>query len=210
VLPVEKIIKHAKNSGIETIVDAAHSFAQMPLDIQKLNCDYLAAPGHKWLGSIFGTGFLFIKKQHISKTYPLLSAFEIQKNDIRKFETLGTRPFANEVAFLQALNVHKAIGQQLIQQRLQYLTKYWHERATAIKGVESYTEISQSCNALATIQLKNISAESIEKELLKNYNIHVGVVKHGAIEGIRVSPHIYTSLDELDKLIKSVKAISHS
>lgn len=208
-LPAEKIIEHAHKLGIETIVDAAHSFAQMPLDIQKLKCDYLAAPGHKWLGSIFGTGFLFMKKQHISKTYPLLSAFQQQKNDIRKFETLGTRPFANEVAFLKALRIHSAIGQKLIQERLQYLTQYWLKKAAAINNIKSYTEFN-NCTALATIQLKNISAEIFEKKLLENYNIHVGVVKHETIEGVRISPHIYTSLDELDKLIESLKVISHS
>lgn len=206
ILPAEKIIQHANNLGIETIVDAAHSFAQMPLNIQKLNCDYLAAPGHKWLGSIFGTGFLFIKKQHISKTYPLLSAFESQKNDIRKFETLGTRPFANEVAFLEALHIHKAIGQKLIQQRLQFLTKYWLEKINKINGINSYTEI-KNCNALAAIHIENISAAAVEKKLLKNHNIHVGIVKHENVNGIRISPHIYTGTEDLDKLIEALKAI---
>lgn len=206
-LPIKQIITLTKLYGAEIIVDAAHAFGQMPLNIEALNCDYWAAPGHKWLCGPTGTGILFIKKQHIEKIFPLLSAFPSQKNDIRKFETLGVRNFAQEASLITALNLHEAIGISLIQKRLLYLKNYWLNKIKENKNIDSYTSENHQ-NAIGTVYFKNKSAKAIEHALINQYKIHTTTAIHEQIIGLRISPHIYTSLNELDLLIDALKKIA--
>jgi selenocysteine lyase/cysteine desulfurase len=93
ILPVKKIAKEAHTRGIEVIVDGAHTFAHLDYTVPDLDADYYATSLHKWLFAPIGTGMLYVKKEKIGNIYPLFAASEDQKDNIRKLEHLGTRPF---------------------------------------------------------------------------------------------------------------------
>lgn len=90
----EKIAAEAHKRGIEVVVDRAHSFAHFDFKIPDLDADYFAASLHKWLYAPIGTGLLYVRKEKIKTIYPMFATSENPlKDDIRKFEALGTRPF---------------------------------------------------------------------------------------------------------------------
>ena len=76
-------------SGLEVIVDGAHSFGLLDFAIPDLECDYFGTSLHKFLSAPIGSGMLWIKKEKISKVWPLVCNDKPQSPDIRKFETLG-------------------------------------------------------------------------------------------------------------------------
>jgi selenocysteine lyase/cysteine desulfurase len=120
----------------------------------------------------------------------------------------GIRSAASEAATSAALDFHEEIGREQILSRLKYLKNYWYERAVGITGVEFYTTRNndKSCG-LASIGFETVSPKDIAEKLLSDYRILVGVVECGSLSGIRVSPHIYTRIDELDKLLLGLNKI---
>ena len=121
VLPAKMITDKAHEKGIEVILDAAHSFAHFEFSLKELNVDYAGTSLHKWLGAPFGTGMLFIKKDKISKIWPLFPNEKPESDDIRKYESLGTRSFPAEMAIGKALSFHHTIGSERKQKRLKVI-----------------------------------------------------------------------------------------
>ena len=206
ILPVQKIANYAKSKGCEVIVDGAHSFAQLNFKINELNCDYFASSLHKWLCAPFGTGILYVKQKNIAKVWSLTASYESQVDDIRKFEVLGTRSFSAEMAIEEAINFHSLIGTALKEERLRYLKNYWLEKVKHFQKVKTYTSLkAQYSCAIATIGIEGIDASVIEQQLLEKYKIHCTIVKHEQVSGIRITPHVYTSLSELDISVNAIK-----
>lgn len=210
ILPAGMIANEAKKRGIEVLADIAHSFAHIDFKIPDINCDYAGASLHKWLCAPFGSGLLYVKKDKIKNIWPLLSAPDsIKENDIRKFEALGTRSFASEMAIGTAVDFHNIIGSKRKEERLRFLTNYWIEKITKNPRVRMHTskDPKHSC-ALAIFSIEGMKPEDIEKKLLEKYKIHVIAIEHENVSGIRVTPNIYTSIKDLDRFVKAVNEIA--
>lgn len=212
ILPARMIADEAKKKGIEVLADTAHSFAQIDFKFYDLNCDYAGVSLHKWLCAPFGSGLLYIKKEKIKNIWPLLSAPDTQKeDDIRKFENLGTRSFASEMAIGTAVDFHNVIGSKRKEERLRFLKNYWVEKVSKNPKVKIHTSSSpkHSC-ALALFSIEGWKPEDIEKILLDKYKIHVITINWEYIHGLRVTPSVYTSLKDLDRFVKAVGEIASS
>ena len=124
ILPVRKIADEAHKRNIDVLVDGAHSFAHFNFKIPELEADYYAASLHKWLYAPIGSGMLYVRRTKIKNLYPLFAADDPFKEDIRKFETLGTRPFFIEQAIGKSLEFHEMIRSETKKKRLHYLKNY--------------------------------------------------------------------------------------
>lgn len=208
IIPVRKIADAAKQKGCEVLVDGAHSFAHINFKISDLNCDYFAASFHKWLCAPFGTGFMFVKKEKIENLFPLLSSYESLKDNVRKFETLGTRSFPAEMAVSAALDFHQAIGSERKENRLRELKNYWVEAAKNIQGLKLLTSLKNefSCG-MATFEIQNKKAEDIVAFLLNESKIHTSAVLWEGLNAVRIAPSIYTNFSELDLLVDTLKRL---
>ncbi|MCS6934008.1 MAG: aminotransferase class V-fold PLP-dependent enzyme [Chitinophagales bacterium] len=211
ILPARKIADMAHAYGCEVIVDASHTYAHIPHSIRELDCDYYATSLHKWLCAPFGTGFMFIKKEKIKKVWALLSAPEPDGSDIRKFENLGTRSFAAEHAIHAALDFQEMIGNERKAARLHYLKNYWCEKIRNTKGIKLYTSLHpQFSGALATVGIQGKNPPEIVSTLLEKYRLHTTSIVHENVNGIRITPHVYTTTEELDRLIHALQTIASS
>jgi selenocysteine lyase/cysteine desulfurase len=208
-MPVKAITEMAHTKGCEVMVDAAHSLAHVPLSFKDIGCDYMATSLHKWLGAPFGTGAMVIKKEKIGSIWPLLSAWEPKSTDIRKFELLGTRSFPAEMAALDAIAFHQQVGAERVGERLHFLTKYWAQKVQDLNGLKLHTSLDpQFSRAIATCSLDGITAETLADKLFDTDGLHVGSVSGNGLEAIRISPHIYTSLEELDRLVAAIRKLA--
>ncbi len=206
IMPVREIADKAKERNIEVLVDAAHSFAHFDYKIPDLNCDYWGTSLHKWLCAPFGTGMLYVKKSKIKKIYPLLASPEPLCGDIRKFESLGTRSTSAEMAIDQAIKFHNMIGIERKAARLRFLKAYWIEKMkNELSTFKVYTSMKDefSC-AIALIGLEGKDSMTISNVLYKKYRIHTVAMNHEQIDGVRITPNVYTSLAELDKLVAAL------
>jgi selenocysteine lyase/cysteine desulfurase len=208
-VPTAKIAGMAKEKGCEVIVDGAHTFAHIDFKIPDLQCDYFATSLHKWACAPFGSGMMYIKKDKIKNIWALLSNDVPDGDNIRKFETLGTRSFASEMAIGTAIDFHLLIGSKRKEERLRYLKEYWTSKVLDNPKFKLYSSLKPeySC-AIATIGIEGWEAPDIEAKLFELKKIHTVAIKYEKVNGIRITPHVYTSLSDLDKLVDGLNVIS--
>lgn len=209
VLPAKAIAKAAHERGIEVLVDGAHSFAHMDYKVTDLDCDYFGTSLHKWLCAPLGSGMVYIKKDKIKNVWPLLSSKEPVSEDIRKFESLGTRSFPSEMAIGYAINFHNVIGSKRKEERLRYLKNYWAEKAVNIPGVKLNTSFKpEFACALANFSIEGLKPSDIENKLFDKYKIHTVAIDRDDVKGVRITPHVYTTIKDLDRLVKAIGEIA--
>ena len=129
--------------------------------------------------------------------------------DIRKFETLGTRSFPIEQGIGEAVNFHMAIGAKRKEERVRYLKNYWATKAAQIPGVKIHTSLKDkyAC-AICGVTIDGMTPAALDGALYTNYKIHtVGIVWEN-ISCVRITPHVYTRLEDLDKLVAALTEIA--
>lgn len=213
ILPASKISAAAHKRGIEVIIDGAHSFAHLDYKIPELGGDYFGTSLHKWLCAPFGSGLLWVKQDKIAGLWPKFANDKPESDDIKKFEALGTRSFPIEQAIGTALNFHNGIGSKRKEERLRYLKNYWTAKAKEIKGVTIHTSFKpEYACALALFSIEGKKPTEVESYLFDNHKIHtVGIEwELGSISGVRVTPHVYTSLEDLDRLVEGIEKCAKS
>jgi len=209
IMPVRKIADIAHSKGIEVLVDGAHSFAHLDYKISDLGADYFGTSLHKWLSAPFGSGLLYVKKDKISKIWPLLSAPEPKSDNIRKFENLGTRSFPTEMAIGYALDFHNMITTQRKQKRLQYLKKYWTDNCKDLERfkLNTNTDENYSCG-IANFRIEGKEPAEVDNFLFEKYKIHCVSINWENIVGVRITPNVYTVTSDLDKLIDGIHKLA--
>jgi selenocysteine lyase/cysteine desulfurase len=204
-IPVKKIAHIAAKKNIEVLVDGAHTFAQFAFDIPDLNCDYFGTSLHKWLSAPIGTGMLYVRKQKIKNIWPLFGAGEKQEDNIRKFEHLGTRPFYIEQAIDKAIDFYDMIGAKRKEERLHYLKNYWMDKVRDIPKVKLHTSFKKefAC-AIGMVSIMGKTASELDKYLWDQFKIHAVAINMENIHGVRVTPNVYTTTKNLDRLAEGI------
>jgi isopenicillin-N epimerase len=208
IFPVKRICDEARRRGIQTIVDGAHAFAQFPFQLEDLGCDYYGTSLHKWLLAPIGTGFLYVRRERIPTLWPLTPANDTRKNDVRKFEEIGTHPAANHNAIAEALTFHEGIGSDRKAARLRYLRDRWVNRLKVQPRIRLHTNLdpAHSC-AIGTVQLTGVPTAKVVSRLWERWRIIATPIVHAEYEGVRVTPNIYTTLEEVDTFAGAMEAI---
>ena len=208
ILPAKKLADLAHSRGIEVIVDAAHSFAQLNFKIPDLNADYLGTSLHKWLCTPLGLGMLYIKKDKIKNVWPLFGDSTYKPDDIRKLEHIGTRPCSAVLTIANAIRFHQSIGSKRKEARLRYLKNYWVNRVKDLPKVKINTpfEDNRSC-AIANIAIKGMTPNELAEYFYKKHRIFTVAINNIAVKGVRVTPHLYTTTHDLDKFVKAIEQV---
>src|SRR5689334_4112172 len=200
IMPVRQLVDFARPRGIEVFVDGAHAFAHFPFKRDELNCDYYGTSLHKWLLAPVGTGFLYVRKDKQKNLWPLMAADVKQDNDIRKYEEIGTHPAANHNAISAALAFHRGIGVERKVARLRYLRDRWAKRLVAESPrVTVLTPLdNRQSGAIALFQVDGIDNVKLGQWLFDQHRIVNTPIVHAEFKGIRITPNVYTTLDEID------------
>jgi len=208
IFPVKRICRMARERGIEVIVDGAHAFAHFPFTLEDLDCDYYATSLHKWLFAPHGTGFLYVRRSKIGKVWPLMAAEKKQDADIRKFEEIGTHPAANHNAIAEALVFHHGIGAERKAARLRYLRDRFLRRLAGSPRIRVHTSLdpAMSCG-IGNLQVDGVDSVALAKHLFDTRRIIVVPIKHAEFEGLRVTPCVYTTTDEVDRFSEAIEQV---
>ncbi len=211
VLPVRKIADEARKRGIEVLVDGAHSLAHINFKISDLNADYFASSLHKWLYAPIGSGMLYVKKERIKNLYPLFASDDPLKDDIRKFEHLGTRPFFIEQAINKAIEFHDMIGIERKEKRLHFLKNYWMEKVKDVPKVKLHTSLKPKWGgAIGMVSIEGKKPSELDAYLFNNFKIHSTTIEWENIKGVRITPNVYTMTKDLDLLVKGIQQFSNT
>lgn len=210
ILPIRDVVRLGRERGIEVFVDGAHAFAQFPFRRDDLECDYFGCSLHKWLLAPIGTGFLYIRKEKQPSIWPLMAADAAMDSNIRKYEEIGTHPAANHNAISAALAFHQSIGAGRKAARLRLLRDRWaRPLLDADPRVKLWTPLdddSASCG-IALVQIEGIDSGALFGHLWGRHQIVTSPTKHAQFEGVRITPNVYTTLEEIDVFVDAMKAV---
>jgi selenocysteine lyase/cysteine desulfurase len=209
ITPVKAVCDLAKSKGIEVIVDGAHSFGHFAFTQKDLGCDYFGTSLHKWLLAPKGTGLLYVKRDKIEKIWPLMAADKSQKNDIRKFEEIGTHSAAPKLAIGEAILFHNGIGAKRKEARLRYLSRYWMNRLKVLPNVQFHTsfDANQSC-AIGNVEIVGVDPSALGTYLMDAHKIFTTPIVHDEFKGMRITPNVYTTLKELDRFCNVMEMVA--
>jgi cysteine desulfurase / selenocysteine lyase len=146
IVPIEKIITKAHSKGIPVLVDGAQSVPHMPIDVQRMNCDFMVFSAHKMLGPT-GVGILYVKREILEKMKPFIGGGdmikEVRKHDIRyndlpyRFEG-GTPNIADVIGFGSAVDYLNKVGMDKVREHEIDITSYAIKSITDVRGVTVY------------------------------------------------------------------------
>ncbi len=218
--PVKAICDMAHRRGVEVLVDGAQSFALVDSAISDLGCDYYAASLHKWFSGPIGTGILYIREGKADKIWPLFPPGSNRSPEypMAKFTDLGTRSAALGAGIAEAITFHESIGAGRKESRLRQLTRYWADRIRALPSAQLYTseDPAMSCG-IAAFNLEGIDARELKKHLWERHQILVSALpldqsattdQSAKLHLVRVTPHVYTTLAELDRFVEIIESIA--
>ena len=201
ILPVGKVVAMARERNIEVFVDGAHAFAHFPFTRDELGCDYYGTSLHKWLLAPVGTGFLYVRKSKQKSLWPLMAAPSSMDENVRKYEEIGTHPAANHNAIAAALTFHRSIGGERKVARLRYLRDRWAKRLLAESSrVRVLTPLDgKQAGGIALFNVDGIDSAKLQAWLWTKHRIITTPIIHSEFHGLRVTPNVYTTLDEVDR-----------
>jgi len=208
ILPVRELVDLCRPRGIEVFVDGAHAFAHFPFTRDQLGCDYYGTSLHKWLLAPIGTGFLYVRREKIPGLWPLMAAPAAMDANIRKYEEIGTHPAANHNAIAVALAFHRGIGAERKVARLRYLRDRWAKRLLQSSDrVSVLTPLdSPWSGGIGLVSVAGLDPVALGGWLRDRHQIVTTPIVHPEFSGLRITPNVYTSLDEVDRFAEKVEA----
>ncbi len=214
--PVQRLSRLARSKGITTIVDGAHAGAHFPFTFTDLDCDTYSVSLHKWLLAPLGSGILIVRKNLIPKFWPLQAAPATSDDNIRKFEEIGTAPMAVKAGIADALAFHRAIGIERKAARLYYLTMRWATPLRQVPRIQMFSSLKPGETwGMATVGIDGMPASKIYSALFDDHRIIVAPLAQGAMpgqqfpyQGVRVTPNVYTTVDEVDTFVKAMTKLA--
>lgn len=209
-LPIARICERARQQGIAVCVDGPHAPAQVPLDLDQLDCDFYTASCHKWLSASFGSGFLYVHPRQQSSIRPLLLSWgklppEEPANWHDDFLWLGTRDVSALLTIPVAIDVLEEIGLKHFRQHGHQLARLARHQLVERLGAGCLVD-DDPCwySNMAQVELPLQDGSQLQQALWDQHRIEVPVVHWQDRWFIRVSCYLYNEEAEVDKLVDAL------
>ncbi|MGI5267941.1 aminotransferase class V-fold PLP-dependent enzyme [Nonomuraea sp. CA-218870] len=213
VTPVREIVTMAREHGVDVIVDAAHSWGQLDFTLTDLDADFGVFSLHKWMGAPLGSGFLYIREGrladidlcYIDETYPA--------SDIRSRVHSGTMDVAPFLTVDVALDFHERLGARVKEARLRFLRDRWVRQARELGAQILTPDEPGMYGGITAFRLPGRASKednvAIAEDLMTRHRIFT-VARSGMAGGdvVRVTPAVFTSIDDVDRLAAALRDIS--
>ena len=152
---------------------------------------------------------LYVKKEKIDSVWPLLAERELEPNDIDRLNHIGTHPVHTDLAILDAIDYQNAIGLSRKEARLKFLQHYWTSQLRDLPRVvvNSPAEMSRH-GGIGNVGIEGIKPAALAERLMKEYQIFTVAIDRPGVKGLRITPNVYTTIEELDSLVLAIKELS--
>lgn len=209
ILPVRKICDMAHKKGVEVMVDGAHAVAHIQFNMPELDCDYYGASLHKWLSVPLGAGLLYVKKEKIAKLWPLLADGNTDMSEISRINHIGTHPVHTDITIEDAIDYYNMIGGERKEKRMRFLQQYWTSKVRNVPNIILNTPADEkrACG-IANVGIKGINPGDLAKRLLDEHKIFTVAIDGANVHGCRITPNVYTTLEELDAFVAALKKLA--
>jgi selenocysteine lyase/cysteine desulfurase len=212
-MPVKDIVAIARPRGVDVVVDAAHSFGQVPLSMAAMDAEFVGLNLHKWIGAPIGAGAMYIRRDKLSA----INRSHGDDGSLTSIESrlhTGTMNFATVITVPDAIAFQQTIGIDAKSARLRYLRDRWVHAVRGVKGVDVLTPDDPAlvC-AISSVRLHGrgdgAANNALAKTLLDEFKIFT-TARTGLAKGdcVRITPALYNSAADADKLAAALTTIA--
>ncbi|QDU81661.1 Cysteine desulfurase [Polystyrenella longa] len=208
-------LTHSRNAYL--MVDAIQGLGVLPIDVESMGIDFLSADGHKWLLGPEGAGFFYVKQDLLNLLRPIMTGWnsveetwsfdkldrELKQNASR-YEG-GTANHGLITALGESLKLLLDIGVDNIEQRLLALNEQIRCRLEQIGGEVLSPRKFENRSGIVSVRFDQVDASAIQRACREQ-----GVLVNSRGGAIRISPHLYTNGEEIDRLIDAIESATAS
>jgi len=211
-LPAKQLCSLARQRGIHAHLDGAQAWGALHLDLAGIGCDSFSASAHKWLMGPKQVGLLYVRRERIAPLWPSIVSVGWNQDAMtakiasKKFETLGQRDDAGLAAVGTAIDFHRMIGFANVEARTLELAAALKQGLSKINRVKLVTPMDPTQSGGVVISqiadLDRAKMSALVKDLYDKYGIAAA-----ATGGLRLSPHVYNTMADVDLAIRGVKEL---
>lgn len=215
-LPVRQICHRARENGILTVVDAAHSPGQIPVDLQSLNADVVIGNCHKWMMAPKGAGFLYVRRDVQSIVEPLIVSWGYHASDdiatgsqfIDYLQWTGTHDPAAYLSVPAAIQFMEENAWDSVRQKCHELLTNALEQLSKLVGMEPLYPLNSDFYAQMGIAPLPISdLVLLKKRLYEDYKVEVPLIQWQDRQFVRISVQGYNSQVDIDVLVTAIEKL---
>ena len=208
ILPVERIARLCRERGVISVIDGAHPPGLMPLDLDGIGADFYASSPHKWLMAPQGTGFLYMAERWRTELWPTLASggWDDLSLGAQRFNHMGTIDASRLVGLEAALRFHAAIGTATVSRRLRALRARLVESLLEDPRIRILTPALDGLAAgMVSFVVDGLPSSELQRRLATDANVRTRVIGEYDLGWMRLSPHVYNTEDELDRVAERIR-----
>jgi isopenicillin-N epimerase len=208
--PAREIAALARKRGIYFHLDGAQSFGSIDVNLQDIAPDSYSSSAHKWLMGPLENGILFVRAERIPQIWPSIvtAGWTDHLKGARKFEVLGQRDDPRVVALESAIDFINLIGMTAVEARVRALTTRAKMQLKEMPGELKTNMEPQLSGGVIKFKPKNQPTRQVYATLWEKYKMAIASTPGGDSEGLRISPQIYNSMEEIDRAMAAIKEVS--
>ncbi|MEO7649692.1 MAG: aminotransferase class V-fold PLP-dependent enzyme [Bryobacteraceae bacterium] len=208
--PAREIADLAKRRGIYMHLDGAQTFGALDVNLQEIACDSFSTSAHKWPMGPLEAGILFVRMPRIAQIWPSIvtAGWAEDLKGARKLEVYGQRDDPRVVALEAAIDFLNMVGMQNIEARLRMLTARTKAGLRGMPQVQLKTNMQPELSGgVVKFKLAGMETKRAYDTLWEKHRLAIAQTASGDSEGLRLSPHIYNSPEEIDRILGAVKEL---
>jgi selenocysteine lyase/cysteine desulfurase len=224
VLPVRELSAFARQRGILSVVDGAQALGMVDFAVRDLGCDLYATCCHKWLSGSHGTGALYVRREVLDRLWPIEPrgldsvppVFTPTDADGNADVPAALHKLGNIVPYAwpalrgveAALEFQQTVSRTKIEARIRELAIYSRLRLQQLSGLEMLTPARPGLWAgILTFRVPGKQATDLATAVERTHRVHVRAVRwpNDAAGALRLSPHIFTTHDDIEKLVQGLQ-----
>lgn len=207
--PAKELAVLAHSSGAWFHLDGAQSFGALQVDLAAIGCDSYTSSTHKWMMGPLEAGVLYVRGDRTAQVWPSIvsAGWSGSLTGGPRLEVLGQRDDPRLVALESAVDFLNLIGMEQVEARVRYLARNLNEKFRALPGATVKTNLEPELSGgVVKVQLGSKSAREQDTKLWSASRVAIAATESGDAAGLRFSPHIYNTMDEIDAAVKAAAA----
>jgi selenocysteine lyase/cysteine desulfurase len=203
VMPVAELCRMARARGVLTLVDGAQSFGVLDINLAEMQPDFYTGSAHKWPCGARENGLLFVSRAVQDRIAPsVISLYGGRTGISRTLEAHGQRDDAAMMAFGEAVRFQMEVGTARVETRARALASAFVDGLQGIDGVEIRTSADPALrSSIVVFQPGALNPGELSRALYENH----GVISAGRGQGVRLSPHFYNTMAEVERTLAAVR-----
>ena len=209
ILPAKELCAEAGKRGIFTVLDGAQTIGHIKVDVRDLGCDAYVGCFHKWMGAPAGTGFMYVKANHMQDIWSTVASgrWNNHEDEGFRFTQRGTGNFAVLKGLEASLDFHNEIGPDRVYARIKFLGERLRTGLRKINKVQIFSPEDESmCAGITVYNIKGLTGGIIQDTYWAKAKMRPR--SQGDQWGVRHCTHIFNSPEEIDKALAIVKEMA--